>query len=585
MLATPSRIACIFILTFGAFQSARAQIQATSGATTSLGTAINGQIGGTCLTGSCIITGGVTAGQNTFHRFDFFKANVLNGITSVTFDGTPTNGTIFASILSETTSLNAPISISNTGSLVFLSPNGINIGNSFSLSNVTNLVLTTANSVKFTDQTIFFVDSTSSSDLASYDSDFAISPASLSSKLGDKTSSSVVIAGGSNPSDSQVNIFVHQSLYIDTLGDITIANTSIQSDPFLVGSTESYAYLSSGGSISVDLSSSLVLNSYTSPSLFYSISDVSPSPTSPQLLINSSSFIAALESDNYTTFLNPSFKSSSTPPSETIPEPPSNNQNTPSEVNDLPADTPADDSTYATTYTSQNEQPSDEAISTEPQPSDEAIPTEPQPIDLPATDDLTTDETITIPPVDETTSSEDTPEVEEPPAETTISSTVDPISDQGNPQFTELLLSTDNSSSFSPQISLDISTTASPESSVTTSDPNDSDTNNVDQLGVLNDASNPAPMDQQVRDTQPNTTNQTQTLPASLAVTPSSPVILSPKALDTSFTTSSVQQTIDTTNTLGLPPQRIPSSQPQTPSDFQQTLQSIFTQINAPLGL
>ena len=61
---------------------AKAEIQATGAE--DLGTTINGVKGGSCVSGTCQISGGKDIGNNRFHRFSTF--NTLGPINEVKFD-------------------------------------------------------------------------------------------------------------------------------------------------------------------------------------------------------------------------------------------------------------------------------------------------------------------------------------------------------------------------------------------------------------------------------------------------------------------------------------------------------------------
>lgn len=522
----------------------RAQIQATNAPSITLGTSINGQIGGSCLSGACIITGGVTSGKNTFHRFDSFTADTLTGITSVLFDGTQTNGTTFASVLTGLTTLNAPISLSNSGSIVFLSPNGFSVGSSFSLTNVSNLLLTTAQSVKFSDSNIFLFDTTNSQQLSSYDSDFVLDPLTLATKLGDKTNADITISGGISPSES-VTIFVQQSLYLDTLGDINITNAYIWSDPFLVGSTDSFGYFSSGGNIVVDASSNLMLNSYAFPNIFYLVDDANPAPSSSKLQIYSYSFVPSQASNaNYTSFSNPSFKSVSlSAPSEAVPDPPSDNSITDQVTNTTQSVTSSD------------------VTNPSPVASPESVP-------LPKTPQET--------PSDNTSSSDSPANVSSFPQNTSIDTLLQAF--EQNPSLTSFE-STSNTTNLVPSF---LSSTGVPPDSRTFSDSASSTSIDNEPLEPSPNASTEAKLSTQAKtlpSSPPSPVSTFSPIPQQLTVL-SSPKLVPPALLNSSFSKNSTQQTTDTVNTLGLP-MRTPSQLSiTTPSQYQTLLMSVFKSLN-----
>ena len=539
-----------------------AQIQGHNQASTSLGTAVNGQIGGSCLSGSCIITGGVTAGSNTFHRFDFFTADTLKGISSVTFDGSIINGTIFASVLSGITTLNSPLSLTNNGSIVFLSPNGISVGSAFSLDNVTNLVLSTAQSLKLAEDKIFYFDTTSASELSSLTDLFPYNPLIISSALGDKTSSNISLIGGSSSIDS-VNIFVHQSLYVDTLGDIDISNAYITSDPFLSGSSDSFAYFSSGGVITIDPLSTLMLSSYTTPSLFYSIDNPNPSPASPELQISASSFIAADTSDNYTVFSNPTYKVVAEKPLEEPPAAP---------TSDPPADTPTD--TNATNTDNTNLDTTDTTYEeTTPTPIDDTASdpnSDSQPDPEPPLSSLNTDEdnTGTDPQVDPSSADQPPDDTPTPESITASSDQDDSTSDLAEVSLTPLTTTFTPTSESSP-----LNESLSAESSQTTESTDETD-DNLSSEAPNNLSSSPP---SSLATTSPSTSTPSPTPVRLTTITPT--VSLSLPRLTQSFSMNTDAQTNDAITTLGLPSSLQQSGMNST-QQYQSLLQSVFQQLN-----
>ena len=118
-----------------------------TGGPLSLGTAVNGQLGGSCGGGTCAIGGGTRAGANLFHRFSAFDTR--GGIQGVRFD-TQGQRLLVVGVTNPLGSfLDKPISFSAPASLIWLSPGGIHLGGGASFSNIPSLQLSTATGQRF----------------------------------------------------------------------------------------------------------------------------------------------------------------------------------------------------------------------------------------------------------------------------------------------------------------------------------------------------------------------------------------------------------------------------------------------------
>ncbi|MFS6826943.1 beta strand repeat-containing protein [Cyanobium sp. ATX-6F1] len=117
------------------------EVSATGGAL-GLGTAVNGQLGGSCGLGLCQVGGGTAAGRNLFHRFSAFDTR--GGITGVNFS---TGGAqnVFVGVTSPLGSfIDKLVSFSSPGNLFWLSPGGIAISGAGGFANIQQLNLSTA---------------------------------------------------------------------------------------------------------------------------------------------------------------------------------------------------------------------------------------------------------------------------------------------------------------------------------------------------------------------------------------------------------------------------------------------------------
>jgi len=110
-------------------------------------TIINGIKGGKCITGNCIVSGGDKSGANIFHKFNSFDTR--GSINSVLFKNENYKNVIVGVSSSKGSFINKPISLSEKGNLFWVSPGGINIGNGADFINISQLHLSTANSLHF----------------------------------------------------------------------------------------------------------------------------------------------------------------------------------------------------------------------------------------------------------------------------------------------------------------------------------------------------------------------------------------------------------------------------------------------------
>ena len=117
-----------------------------SGGGLSLGTRVNGQMGGSCGAGDCGISGGTKAGPNLFHRFASFDTR--GGIRSVLFD-TQGQRTLVVGVVNPLGSfLDKPIGFSSPASLIWLSPGGVHLGGGVGFVNIPSLQLSTATGLR-----------------------------------------------------------------------------------------------------------------------------------------------------------------------------------------------------------------------------------------------------------------------------------------------------------------------------------------------------------------------------------------------------------------------------------------------------
>ena len=136
----------------GMAEPAGAQVVGQDGAL-SLGTRVNGAVGGSCEVGLCGVSGGTGAGPNLFHRFSRFDTR--GGVDGVRFESGG-HRNVFVGVTSPSgTHIDKSISLSSPGSLFWLSPGGIAISGAGGFQNVQQLNLSTATGLRFADGSLF----------------------------------------------------------------------------------------------------------------------------------------------------------------------------------------------------------------------------------------------------------------------------------------------------------------------------------------------------------------------------------------------------------------------------------------------
>ena len=107
-----------------------------------LKTRVNGSAFGTCSSGHCAISGGSRSGPNLLQKFNSFDTR--KGITKINLDTQGLDNMIIGVTSGSGTFLNKPLNLSAPANLFWLSPGGIWVGNGAMVSNVNNLLFTTA---------------------------------------------------------------------------------------------------------------------------------------------------------------------------------------------------------------------------------------------------------------------------------------------------------------------------------------------------------------------------------------------------------------------------------------------------------
>lgn len=111
-----------------------------------LGTRVNGTALGRCEAGVCNVQGGTAAGRNLFHRFSRFDTR--SGIERVELDTRGRSHVVVGVSDPAGSFFNAPLRLSDNAHLFWLSPGGLWLGEGASFVRATNLLLTTAASLR-----------------------------------------------------------------------------------------------------------------------------------------------------------------------------------------------------------------------------------------------------------------------------------------------------------------------------------------------------------------------------------------------------------------------------------------------------
>ncbi len=174
------------------------EITATGGIL-GLGSVVNGQAGGSCLSGACAIQGGTSAGANLFHRFSAFDTR--GAITGVTLDVGGHRNVMVGVTHPLGSFIDKAVALSGPANLVWLSPGGIRLSGAGTFTNVQQLNLSTATSLRVGDGR-FDVLGTTAAGAASLVGLPELSPAGLSSdpatlrELGLSAQGDLAIDGG-----------------------------------------------------------------------------------------------------------------------------------------------------------------------------------------------------------------------------------------------------------------------------------------------------------------------------------------------------------------------------------------------------
>ena len=112
-----------------------------------LGTRVNGTALGRCSQGVCSVQGGTPLGGTLFHRFSQFDTR--SGIQRVDLDTAGNRNVVVGVSHPAGSFFNAPLRLSQAASLFWLSPGGIWLGGGGTILGATNLLLSTAPTLRF----------------------------------------------------------------------------------------------------------------------------------------------------------------------------------------------------------------------------------------------------------------------------------------------------------------------------------------------------------------------------------------------------------------------------------------------------
>ena len=125
--------------------SARADVASRS--SDSLGTRINGVLGGRCQIGLCRISGGSDSGRNRFHRLS--ELDTRGAIQGVSIDSDGARNLVLGVTAAKGSFIDKSVSLSSPAHLFVLSPGGIQLMPGASFQQIPQLTLSTAPQLRF----------------------------------------------------------------------------------------------------------------------------------------------------------------------------------------------------------------------------------------------------------------------------------------------------------------------------------------------------------------------------------------------------------------------------------------------------
>ena len=139
------RLALIPLLFVVTGVSARADVASRS--SDSLGTRVNGVLGGRCQSGLCRISGGSDSGRNRFHRLSEFDTR--GAIQGVSIDSKGISNLVLGVTAVDGSFIDKSVSLSSPAHLFVLSPGGIQLMPGASFQQIPQLTLSTAPQLRF----------------------------------------------------------------------------------------------------------------------------------------------------------------------------------------------------------------------------------------------------------------------------------------------------------------------------------------------------------------------------------------------------------------------------------------------------
>ena len=129
------------------FSAVSARADVASRSSDSLGTRINGVLGGRCQSGLCRISGGSDSGRNRFHRLTEFDTR--GAIQGVSIDSDGARNLVLGVTAAEGSFIDKSVSLSSPAHLFVLSPGGIQLMPGASFQQIPQLTLSTAPQLRF----------------------------------------------------------------------------------------------------------------------------------------------------------------------------------------------------------------------------------------------------------------------------------------------------------------------------------------------------------------------------------------------------------------------------------------------------
>lgn len=207
------------------------------------GTTQTSLLGSSDCSADCTIVGGVRVGNNLFHSFSEFS---IDDATTVTvLDQSATN--IFASVSNGPSLIEGTLAISGDSSARFFlfNPKGIEFGSHSTFSSSGSLIATTAESLIFSDGSVFSADSEAATPVLSISTPIGLQFEGRSGRIVNRSQSA--LDGLTNSFGEPTGLYVSEGQTIALLGntvDLLSGNLTASSGQIVIASVDADSYVS-----------------------------------------------------------------------------------------------------------------------------------------------------------------------------------------------------------------------------------------------------------------------------------------------------------------------------------------------------